>query len=228
MAVSTAHKPVYGTAMWTPKGFLSYPALFEAKLNELSGKKAFQANLFIPKDDPSFKGLMDELSRVAEMAFGPQYKKLSSFKNPPVKDGDKIETDRENFAAGCWIIGAKTGESFPPVIIDKNGRPITERREIYGGCIARLLVKPASYKVPGNFGVTLYLSKVQKVSDGEKFGGGDEDIEPPAENDLSPTLRARAVISTGGSPSWSPSSATSESMATHFDATQVADDDIPF
>ena len=66
--------------------------------------------------------------------------------------------------------------SRPPEAQPKLGnhkrRPIEDKEEVYGGCWGRVNVTPGSYSTSGNWGVTLYLNAVQKVKDGEAFGGG--------------------------------------------------------
>ena len=206
MSTATKIDSVYGHKTWTPQGVLSYPNLFEPRANEYKQNRLFyQANILIPKAD-MFDELAAEMQRISEMAFGPQYRKLSTHTNCAIKDGDKIVDKDGNLKtghaeAGCWVISASTGESKPPMVVDRHGRPITNRNEIYGGCIGQLLVTPATYKVTKNFGVSLYLVAFMKLADGESFGGStgfNPLSDLPKSVEISPHLRGRMQIRPGG------------------------------
>jgi len=206
MSTATKIDSVYGHKTWTPQGVLSYPNLFEPRANEYKQNRLFyQANILIPKAD-MFDELAAEMQRISEMAFGPQYRKLSTHTNCAIKDGDKIVDKDGNLKtghaeSGCWVISASTGESKPPMVVDRHGRPITNRNEIYGGCIGQLLVTPATYKVTKNFGVSLYLVAFMKLADGESFGGStgfNPLSDLPKSVEISPHLRGRMQIRPGG------------------------------
>lgn len=243
MSTATKIDSVYGHKTWTPQGVLSYPNLFEPRANEYKNNKLFyQATILIPKVD-MFDELANEMQRISEQAFGPQYRKLSTHSNCAIKDGDKM-VDKDGILktnhpeAGHWVISTSTGESKPPMVIDRQGRPITNRNEIYGGCIGQLLVTPATYRVTKNFGVSLYLVAFMKLADGESFGGNtgfDPLADLPKSVEVLPHLRNRMQIRPGGFTAPEESDAD-RIMKQHFDATRTSghvvdagqDDEIPF
>jgi hypothetical protein len=73
------------------------------------------------------------------------------------------------------VIRAKTSKR--PLVVDGSRTRIEQKEQLYGGAFGRINVTPASYSLPTSWGVTLYLNAVQKVRDGERFGGGDVNAE---------------------------------------------------
>ena len=83
------------------------------------------------------------------------------------------------------------------MVVDRNGRPITDQAAIYGGAIGMLLVVPASYQVGKSFGITLFLSAVMKLADGEAFGGNtgfNVLTDLPASVEVAAHLKGRATM----------------------------------
>ena len=160
-------KDVYGSRLTTPIGRFSYPYVFEkAKAVEEGKVGKYEVTLLIPKTE-DIKPLIAACESVAKEAFGAKFQGLSKLKHPPIKDGD--DKGPEDPAYGHWVIRAKSKDK--PVIVGPDRRPITNKDDIYGGAWGRLLVCPASYQMPLSFGITLYLSALQKARDGERFGG---------------------------------------------------------
>lgn len=160
-------KAVYGSRVVTPIGRFSYPYVFEkAKALEDGSEGKYEITLLIPKTE-DIKALVAECEKVAKEAFGAKFQGLSKLKHPPIKDGD--EKGPEDPAFGHWVIRAKSKDR--PVICGPDRARITDKDQIYGGAWGRLSVSPASYQMSLSFGITLYLSAVQKARDGERFGG---------------------------------------------------------
>ena len=176
MAATDKPEMIYGNKTWTPQGILSYPKVFKPEINILKNNRLFYTcNLLLPKGEP-FGELVKEMERVAVLAFGESRRKSSTHTNCPIRDGDTL-CDKKGVLntnhpeAGHWVIGASTGEDRKPMAVDRNGRPITDQTAIYGGAIGMLLVVPASYQVGKEFGITLFLSAVMKIADGDSLGG---------------------------------------------------------
>ena len=95
------------------------------------------------------------------------------------------------------MVSASTGEDRKPMAVDRNGRPITDQTAIYGGAIGMMLVVPASYQVGKSFGITLFLSAVMKIADGESFGGQTNFnalTDLPASVEVAAHLKGRATM----------------------------------
>jgi hypothetical protein len=164
---------VFGEKMTTPTGRVSFPYVFEKAASLEAGKEGkYEVTLYIPKSEDISK-LRANLEKVAREAFGAKFQSLEKLKHPPIKDGD--DKDPSDPAYGHWIIRAKSAKR--PLVVDASRSPIESKEAIYGGCFGRINVTPASYAIPTGWGVTLYLNAVQKVKDGERFGGGGVSAE---------------------------------------------------
>jgi hypothetical protein len=164
---------VFGEKMTTPTGRISFPYVFEkAKAMEAGKDGKYEITLYIPKSEDISK-LRANLEKVAKEAFGAKFQSLEKLKHPPIKDGD--EKDPSDPAYGHWIVRAKSAKR--PVVVDASRSPVESKEAVYGGCYGRINITPASYAIPTGWGVTLYLNAVQKVKDGERFGGGGVSAE---------------------------------------------------
>ncbi len=164
---------VFGEKMTTPTGRVSFPYVFEkAKAMDAGKEGKYEVTLYIPKSEDISK-LRANIEKVAKEAFGTKFQSLDKLKHPPIKDGD--DKDPSDPAYGHWIIRAKSSKR--PVVVDGSRTPIESKEEVYGGCFGRINVTPASYSIPTGWGVTLYLNAVQKVKEGERFGGASVSAE---------------------------------------------------
>lgn len=164
---------VFGAKMTTPTGRISFPYVFEKAASLEAGKEGkYEVTLYIPKTE-DISALRANLEKVCKEAFGAKFQSLEKLKHPPIKDGD--EKDPSDPAYGHWIVRAKSSKR--PVVVDASRTNIESKEAIYGGCYGRINVTPASYQIPTGWGVTMYLNAVQKVKDGERFGGGGVSAE---------------------------------------------------
>jgi len=164
---------VFGEKMTTPTGRVSFPYVFEKAKSLEAGKDGkYEITLYIPKTE-DISAFRANLEKVAREAFGTKFVSLEKLKHPPIKDGD--DKDPSDPAYGHWIIRAKSSKR--PVVVDASRSPIESKDALYGGCYGRINITPASYAIPTGWGVTLYLNAVQKVKDGERFGGGGVSAE---------------------------------------------------
>jgi len=164
---------VFGEKMTTPTGRVSFPYVFEKAKSLEAGKEGkYEITLYIPKTE-DISALRKNLEKVAKEAFGAKFVSLDKLKHPPIKDGD--DKDPSDPAYGHWIIRAKSAKR--PVVVDASRTPVESKDALYGGCYGRINITPASYQIPTGWGVTLYLNAVQKVKDGERFGGGGVSAE---------------------------------------------------
>lgn len=158
---------VFGDKFTTPTGRVSFPYVFEKAKSLEAGKEGkYEVTLYIPKSE-DISGIRKILEKVAREAFGTKFTTLEKLKHPPIKDGD--DKDPSDPAYGHWIIRAKSAKR--PLVVDASRTVIESKDDLYGGCYGRINVTPASYAIPTGWGVTLYLNAVQKVKDGERFGG---------------------------------------------------------
>lgn len=96
----------------------------------------------------------------------------------PWRDGDEYEQYDEPFTKPNAIF-AQFQSNSPPGVVDRRAKPITDRSELYSGCLVRVTYACWAYDSNGNKGVTLLLNNVQKVKDGTRLSG-----KPSAEDDF--------------------------------------------
>lgn len=170
----------------TPKARVSFPQLFVPRSfqDATDQKKQYSVDLiFDSKEDlkTPFVGkttktvsLMQASLNAKKDQWGPDKEKWPKMPYSPFKDGNERKSrDGEIFDgyADKWFITARSGEKFAPKVLSKSGKPLTEA-DVYGGCyaIAQLMARP--YAFGKNFGIRFILLALQKVEDGERFGGG--------------------------------------------------------
>ena len=172
----------------TPVGRLSWPHLSkaQAKANKNDDEQAiYDVQILIPKSDKAgIKSLLTAIKIVGEAKWGPQWTKVRS----PLRDGD---AEAEEFTEDGSTKGQKYPERLghyfinarsrrPVMVVDRERTPILDdevENEIYGGVYAKANLSFYPYSNSGNHGIGCGLNGVQKVKDGEPFGGGPASVE---------------------------------------------------
>jgi hypothetical protein len=163
------------TEVKTPEFRVSYPNVFKTKHNDLSGKDEYTLDALFPKDTTDLKPFKAAIKEAIIAKWGSLEKspmKKPSFKMP-IKDGDEMENPEY---AGMWVMTFKSSDKYQPNVVgtkkgpDGKFLPITEK-EFYGGCYARAVVNAYGFDVEVNKGVNFGLGNIQKLRDGERFGG---------------------------------------------------------
>lgn len=149
----------------TPKGRLSYPHVFTPTSFQGQGDAKYSVSLLIPKSEKTFVAELKAAQEAATDALYPT-KKPQNFEVWGLADGDD-STDPA--AANCWIL--KASNKAKPRVVDAQGQDILDPLEVYGGAYGRLSINAKAYGTATKGGVSLELNVVQKVSDGEAFGG---------------------------------------------------------
>jgi len=87
----------------------------------------------------------------------------------PLLDGNMFP-DSDGFPGTIFI---RSWTKFAPQIVGPDRQPLTELDQpgFYSGCYARATVSFFAYDTSGNKGVGVYLNNLQKLADGEPFGG---------------------------------------------------------
>ena len=159
------------TRLVLPTGVASFPNLFEPSglpgtepkysITVLFDKKEDLSQLKAACDAAVLKKWPDAASRPANITM-------------PVMDGDDKKDasgkQRPEFEGRKYIL-AKAKMSHPPKAIQANLQPILDASEIYGGAEVKVSVSAYGWNFGGKNGVSLGLNVVQKVGEGEKFGG---------------------------------------------------------
>lgn len=186
----------------TPEFRVSYPNVFQARKNELSGKDEFSLTAMFPKTAD-----LSALKRAAEAVLveklgADKSKWPANMRNPFRKNSEKYKNvDGKTVAPQGMedpdgiFINIKAQQK--PGVVDQNVQPIIEPREFYAGCYAIASVRPYFYDQKGNKGVAFGLNNIQKVRDGEPLGGvsrPEDDFKPAAGGGASPTTGAASVF----------------------------------
>lgn len=167
-----AKKEFTGVNITTPECILMYPAVFEAKHNELKGKEEWAVTMLFDKATNDMAKMKQAIIQAAKNEFGADVD-LSILNLKRIQDGDAPTStgkDRPEACKGMWVVKAATRLN-PPGVVDKKLQKILDPSEIYSGVFAHVNVTVKAYAQP-NRGVTIYLNHVQKVRDGEALSGG--------------------------------------------------------
>lgn len=161
----------------TPKFRVSYPNVFKPRRNELNGKDEYSVVALFKKGEDLSK-LKKLVQEAAEKEFGKDPKKWPKNMRSPFRDQaerSKVneETGQEylpdGYEAGAIFINLKSAHK--PGVVDGQVQPILDEAEFYPGCYAIASVNAYAYNQKGNAGVSLGLQNIQKVAEGEPFGG---------------------------------------------------------
>jgi Protein of unknown function (DUF2815) len=165
----------------TPKFRFSYPKIFKAELNTLSGKMEFSVVALFPKGAD-----LSELKKAAEECLteklGADKTKWPKGLKSPFRDQSDREKDGvlpAGHEAGAIFLNLKT--STKPGIVDQNVQAIIDESEFYAGCYAHASVRPYYYDQKGNKGIAFGLQNVQKLGEGDPLSG-----RTSAANDFKP------------------------------------------
>lgn len=164
-------------------GTLSFPHIFrETASTTDAGEKSYDIQIIIPKSQRAdVKAILAAIKEVGEAKWGANWKKVRT----PLRDGD-AEADEltddgttkgEKYPErlGCFFLNARS--SKPVGVYDRNRDPINDADEVYGGSKGKIAVTFYAYSNSGNHGVGVGLNGVQKIADGEAFGGGRPSVE---------------------------------------------------
>jgi hypothetical protein len=160
----------------TPEFRVSYPHVFKPSVMKgTNNPPKYSITMLFPKD--SDLTLIKTAIRDAKIAaFGAKENWPDNIMSP-VEDGDKptrTGAARGEGYEGHWAIKASTNESQRPSVVDENVQPIIDQADFYPGCFARASVFAYVWEFPknsGRYGVGFILDHVQKLRDGESFGG---------------------------------------------------------
>ena len=170
-------KPTIGEKFITPRGRILYPKVFETDTTGQFKDNKYKLQICFDKSD---RAVMEQvkLARAACLKLAGQvWPTLSpeQLKDValPFHDGDK--KGKEGYG-GTVYITAKS--KFRPGVVDKNVKEILDPGEVYSGMWGKCSVTPFTYELPKK-GVSYFLGNLQKLSDGDRIGGGGSD---PAED----------------------------------------------
>lgn len=152
-----------------PKFRVSYANVLKPKATKDGKDPKYSLTMLFPKktDLSAFKRAAQN---AANEKFGDRSKWPKTLKMP-FRDGD-TESDQPGYADHIFV---RASSKERPGLVDRDLTPIVDdedgREKFYSGCYAKATVVAFYYDVDGSKGISFALLSVQKVGDGEKFGG---------------------------------------------------------
>jgi len=147
----------------------------ESPMDGSSGEPKYQVMMLFDEKHVDISELKNLVDLVGREKFGARWEKISkdpSFKNP-FRDGDLVEW--EGFAGMKF---AKASSNYAPGIIDSSRVTISDGDVpgAYSGAYYRATIGAYAYDNASR-GVSFQLNNLQKLSDGEPFGGSRVEAE---------------------------------------------------
>ena len=159
--------------MITAECIISYPAVFEPKMNPSNLLKYSCSLLFDKKD---VKGIA-ELNKAVDKAIlrGKDTKwsnKLPKFRYQPLRDGDEeLETGDKTDAVYKGKLFLNCSANDAPGVVGPDAKPLMNSDALYAGCTVRADINPFPYKHSGNSGIGWGLNNVMLIADGPRLDG---------------------------------------------------------
>ena len=174
-------KVINPTRFLTPWFRAAFVSVFTpAKGMNEGDKQKYELTMLFDPQHVDITAMKQAVYNCAKEKWGTKIKPSPTFDLPPgfrspFRDGNEKPdyTGYENmiFAA------ARANLNHKPQIVDENRVEIgpMDQPGFYSGCYARATISMWAYDTSGNKGVSLNLNNVQKLADGEAFGGGKVD-----------------------------------------------------
>lgn len=178
-----ADKTTVKKELTTGIGTLSFPHVFAATASKNDKQETvYDIQIIIPKSQrEDVRNILRAIKEVGEAKWGDNWKKVRT----PLRDGDKEKdeltedgsTKGEKYPErlGCFFLNARSTK--PVGVFDRTRTPINNPDDLYGGCKGKINVTFYPYSTNGNHGIAAGLNGVQKIADGEAFGGGRPSVE---------------------------------------------------
>lgn len=172
----------------TPKFRVSYPKVFKAERNKLSGQDEYSVVALFPKG-ADLTVLKAAAQAAIEKKWGPDKSKWPTNLKSPFRDQAekaKLDNGKKTLPAGHeeGAIFMNLKSKKKPAVVDRNVQDILVESDFYGGCWAVASVNAYAYDQAGNRGVSFGLGNIQKVGEGDSFAGRttpEQDFAPIAD-----------------------------------------------
>lgn len=140
----------------------SYVNVFQARMNDMSGKDEFGMAILIPKSDEKTVGKINKaIEQARKDKFG--NKTPANFRSP-LRDGDAERPEDEAYR-GHYFMNIKSQNR--PGIVDKDRQEVLDANEFISGDYCRVSMNAYAYDVSGNRGVSFGLGNIQVLEKGE-------------------------------------------------------------
>lgn len=167
----------------TPMFRVSYPNVFKARMNDLSGKEEYGMVALFEKganlqelEKECLRACVDKLGEGQIVKGAPHKNGSFYFKTAktqmPIRLPFRDQGDRDGekglpagYTPGAMFINLKSKQR--PGLVDQKNQDIIDESQFYAGCFAKAAINAYWYDQKGNKGVSFGLQAVQKVKEGE-------------------------------------------------------------
>ena len=145
MATAKTSGDQYKFEGWSgSRGLISYPHVWEPRLNELNGKMQFQCSILIDKNGANLKEMSEAGIAVWTELSASRSSRSRKWANVlPVKMATKKDPDGPG--AGHWIIHLSCSDKNVPSVVDKDNRRSAIIRRFMVARSERSGVQPMAY-----------------------------------------------------------------------------------
>lgn len=174
-------------ALTTPYGLLSFPNLFTPRSPAENTEPRYSINLVFDEKaqkSPEYTAMQKAVIACAKEAFGDKVN-MKSLRTPFRDAGEK---EYQGYNDGDMFISAWTKQK--PGLVNAQRSEILDPNDVWPGQLARATIKPFSYDVSGNKGISFSLNNVQIVKkdmprlDGRKAAEDDfDEVEETSSTD---------------------------------------------
>lgn len=163
----TDKKDPNATKVLTPEFRVSFPHVFKAHTG-FEGQEAKYSVVMLFDQKTDISKLKQAAFKAAVDKWGPKEKWPKTLRLP-FRDGNE-KSDLQGYENTIYVTANSPKQR--PQVIDNKKQPITEEDgTFYAGCYARATLRAFAYDKAGNKGVSFSLQNIQKIRDGESFGG---------------------------------------------------------
>lgn len=167
----------------SPKGRVSFESVWRPSSMEGNATKKYSVTLLIPKKptDPTQRALLkkmhDACQELCRKEFGCELG--GKVRGKIVKSPFRCGSEKEHLSGhDASIYFIRFSGKMKPQVVDAAKRPIEEDSGVfYNGCWAHVSYSVFKYDKSGNVGIGLGLNNIQKVADGDPFGGSSSNAE---------------------------------------------------
>ena len=171
-----------GTNVITGCVRLAFQSVIEPRVSDIGDDKTpkYVAVLLFEPNDPTVPLMKAAMKEAATDFFGAD--KIPANLRMPLRDGKEKSGDYPFYTGHLFM---NTSSKNKPGVVDQANKAIVDADDIYSGCWVRAEINCFAYDKKGNKGVSFGLNNVQKLGDGDHFGG-----RRPAEQVFSPVVDA--------------------------------------
>lgn len=152
----------------------SYVHIMEPYAPQPGQDAKYSMTILVSKTDTNAKAQIDSaIAAATEQGKAQRWNGVAPVQVPnPIHDGDGLKANGEPYGQECkghWVFTASS--KMPIEVVNGQMQKIINPTEVYSGAYYNVSVNFYPYLFSGKKGIAAGLGPVQKVRDGESFGG---------------------------------------------------------